>query len=419
VSATAEAPESGRAIDRRGLAALSAGHLCSDMCQGAVPAMLPFLIQDRGYTYAAAGALVLAVTVGSSLIQPLFGHLADRFSLPLLMPAGVLLGGLGIALAPLAPNYALAFLAVTLGGVGVGAFHPEAARYANHVSGEKRATGMSLFSVGGNAGFALAPILVTPLALAFGPAGIAWLLVLPAAVAAALAMELPRLKGFGPGSEGPKTAGGEGDGEGTAEAGTAQDRWGPFARLAGLAAWRSGVYFGLQSFVAAYFIRRFGASEAEGNAALTVVLVAGVAGTLVGGRLADRIGRRPVLVGCMAVLTPLLLLLMVSGQALSYALLALVGFFTVGNFSITVVLGQEYLPGRIGVSSGITLGAAIGAGGLVAAALGVLADGAGLTAVMLAIALMPIPALLLALSLPPERARERDAAAAGASAGRA
>lgn len=363
--------------------------------------MLPFLIHGRGYTYAAAAALVLAVTVGSSLIQPLFGHLADRFSLPLLMPAGVLLGGLGIALAPLAPSYLLTFLAVALGGLGVGAFHPEAARYANYVSGSRRATGMSLFSVGGNAGFALAPILVTPLALAFGPAGIAWLLALPVMVAAALVLELPRLKGFGPDSEDPKT-GAEGE-KTDAGARTAEDRWGPFARLAGLAAWRSGVYFGLQSFVAAYFIHRFGASEAEGNAALTVVLVAGVVGTLVGGRVADRVGRRPVLVGCMAVLTPLLLLLMVSDGLVAYALLALVGFFTVGNFSITVVLGQEYLPGRIGVSSGITLGAAIGAGGLVAAALGVLADRAGLTAVMLAIALMPVPALLLALSLPPER----------------
>jgi len=381
------------------------------MCQGAVPAMLPFLIHGRGYTYAAAAALVLAVTVGSSLMQPLFGHLADRFSLPLLMPAGVLLGGLGIALAPLAPSYALTFVAVALGGVGVGAFHPEAARYANYVSGNRRATGMSLFSVGGNAGFALAPILVTLLALAFGPAGIAWLLVLPVAVAAALALEIPRLKGFGPASEDPK-----GEGRNPAEAGTAEDKWGPFARLAGLAAWRSGVYFGLQSFVAAYFIHRFGASEAEGNAALTVVLVAGVVGTLVGGRVADRIGRRPVLVGCMAVLTPLLLLLMVTDGLMAYALLALVGFFTVGNFSITVVLGQEYLPGRIGVSSGITLGAAIGAGGLIAAALGVLADHAGLTAVMLAIALMPLPALLLALSLPPERGREGTTATAGGPA---
>jgi FSR family fosmidomycin resistance protein-like MFS transporter len=263
---------------------------------------------------------------------------------------------------------------------------------------------MSLFSVGGNAGFALAPVLVTPLALAFGPAGVAWLLLLPLVVGVALALELPRLNGFRPGPIPASAVRGAGKGPG----GAAEERWGPFVRVAGLAAWRSGVYFGLQTFVAAYFIHRYGASEAEANVALTVVLAAGVIGTLVGGRVADRIGRRPVLVGCMAVLTPLLVLVMFSGQLAAYVLLTLVGFFTVGNFSVTVVLGQEYLPGRIGVSSGITLGAAIGAGGLVASALGVLADHAGLQAVMWTVALMPIPALLLALSLPREDLRQPE-----------
>ena len=143
------------------------------MCQGAVPALLPFLVAQRGYSYGAASALVLAATVASSIVQPLFGLASDRHSMPWLMPAGLLLAGVGLAVAGLVHPYGLTFAAITLSGLGVAAYHPEASRYANYVSGRRRATGMSLFSVGGNAGFALGPLVVTPLLLLLGPPGTA------------------------------------------------------------------------------------------------------------------------------------------------------------------------------------------------------------------------------------------------------
>ena len=177
---------------------LAAGHMCVDFCQGAVPALLPFLIRDRGYSYAAVAALVLASSIGSSLIQPLFGLRSDRTSAPWLMPVGVLVGAIGIGLAGIAPSYSLTFAAVLVSGIGVAAFHPEGARYANHVSGARRATGMSYFSLGGNAGFALGPALVTPLVLLFGLPGTVFAALLPAAVAAWLLRELPRIRGFRP-----------------------------------------------------------------------------------------------------------------------------------------------------------------------------------------------------------------------------
>src|SRR5207248_2693672 len=127
-----------------------------------------FLISKNNLSYAAASALVLAATVSSSVIQPLFGHVSDRLSLPWLMPLGPALGGLGVALAGFTSTYALTFAAIVLSGIGVAAFHPEGSRFANYVSGARRASGMSLFSVGGNVGFALGPVLVTPLMLAFG-----------------------------------------------------------------------------------------------------------------------------------------------------------------------------------------------------------------------------------------------------------
>ena len=158
----------GQGVDRRAMATLSAGHLFTDIAQGSIPALLPFLIARNHLSYAAASALVLAATISSSVIQPLFGHFSDRHSLPWLMPLGPGLGGLGVALVGIAPSYGLTFAAVVLSGVGVAAFHPEGSRFANYVSGARRASGMSLFSVGGNVGFALGPVVVTPLVLAFG-----------------------------------------------------------------------------------------------------------------------------------------------------------------------------------------------------------------------------------------------------------
>src|SRR3954465_10615992 len=155
-------------LDRRGLAFLASGHAVADLCQGAVPALIPFLISERGYSYSAVGALLLFVTVGSSVIQPLFGALSDRLSLAWLMPVGVALAALGVGFAGVAPSFALTALSVGIGGLGVAAFPPGGATYANYGSRSRRGTGMSFFAAGGNAGFALGPILIAPAVLAFG-----------------------------------------------------------------------------------------------------------------------------------------------------------------------------------------------------------------------------------------------------------
>jgi FSR family fosmidomycin resistance protein-like MFS transporter len=398
---------SGHDLDRGLLARLSCGHAAADLCQGAVPALLPFFVIQRGWSYAAAGVLVLAMTVGSSVIQPLFGAVADRLEMRWLMPGGVLLAGLGIALSGVFESYALTVLFVALSGVGVAAFHPEGARFANHASGSRRGTGMSLFSVGGNVGFALGPILVTPLVLLFGLEGTLALAALPVVATVLVARALPRMQ-----------AAARDAGRRAARSGIElHDDWSAFARLGGAIAMRSGVYFGLQSFVPLWFVHHLDSTEAAGNSALTAMLVAGAVGTLVGGRLIDRIGRRAVLVGSIAVQIPLLLAFLVSGSLVAGALLAAIGFVTIMSFSVTVVMGQEYLPRRLGLASGVTLGAAIGLGGVAAALLGVLADAAGLSAVMWTIALLPIPGLLLALSLPPTpQERSRGEAARSSTA---
>jgi MFS transporter, FSR family, fosmidomycin resistance protein len=376
-------------VDRRAMATLSLGHLFTDVAQGSIPAMLPFLMARDHLSYAAASALVLAATVSSSVIQPLFGHVSDRYSLPWLMPLGPALGGLGVALAGLAPTYALTVAAVLASGIGVAAFHPEGSRFANYVSGARRASGMSLFSVGGNLGFALGPILVTPLMLAFGLSGTVFILIPTWAAAALLARELPRLRTF------------RGDVvSGRVQRTEQHEAWGPFALLAAVITLRSFVYFGLVTFIPLYYVHQLHAGKAFGNAALTAMLLGGAVGTLIGGNLADRFGRRAVLTYSMLALPPLIAGFLLSGPALALVFAALAGAATIATFAVTIVMGQEYLPGRLGVASGVTIGLSIGLGGVGAPLLGLVADAQGPRAVFEVIAALPVLALALTFALP-------------------
>ncbi len=396
MSATSAAvPARGAGVDRRAMTVLSLGHMFTDIAQGSIPALLPFLIADRHIGIAAASALVLAATISSSVVQPAFGYLSDRVSLPWLMPLGPALGGLGVALVGFAPNYALTFAAVLLSGLGVAAFHPEGSRFANYVSGARRASGMSRFSVGGNVGFALGPVLVTPLLIAFGLHGTAFVLIPTCLMAAVLVHELPRLKTFRPDVVG-----------GRVQSGEHHEAWGPFAVLAGVIAVRSFVYFGMVTFIPLYYVNVLHTSKALGSVALSAMLLGGAVGTLTGGPLADRFGRRTVLVGSMLVIPPLVVGFLLSGPIVAIGFAALAGAATIATFAVTIVMGQEYLPGRLGVSAGVTIGLSIGLGGVGAPLLGLLAQARGLTAVFEIVAVLPLLALALALALPRRTPRE-------------
>jgi MFS transporter, FSR family, fosmidomycin resistance protein len=362
--------------DRRSLGVLSLAHVASDVCQGAVPALLPFLALERGYSYAALAALPLAASLGSSVIQPLFGLWSDRIRAAWLMPAGLLLGGIGLGLAGVVSSYAATALALVASGLGVAAFHPEGWRFAALASGPRRATGMSVFAVGGNAGFALGPILVALFlgVLGLGLSATPLLALVPAVGALLLLLQLPRLERARPVASGT-TVRAEGD-----------DRWGPFALVSALAMARTGVALGLLAFVPLYLVRELGTSETVGSIAVSVMLLGGALGTLVGGHLADTVGYRAVVVGAMAALLPLTLVLPFVGPVALIVLLAAVGIAMDGNFSTTVTLAQDFLPQRIGLASGVVVGLSIGVGAIITALLGVLADHAGLTSTLWAIA---------------------------------
>jgi FSR family fosmidomycin resistance protein-like MFS transporter len=385
-----------RGVDRRGMTVISSGHALADCCQGAVPALLPYLIAARGWSYATASALVLAATLSSSVVQPVFGIWADRRSLSWLMPVGILLAGVGVGLAAVAPTYGLVLLAVLVSGFGVAAFHPEGSRYANYLSGARRATGMSLFSVGGNAGFALGPVVITAGIAAFGLSG-SLVIALPAALVAVWVLrELPRLHRFRP-RGGPQSPGGQ------SAADRVLDDWPAFGRLAAVITARTFVFFGLITFVPLYYADVLHTSNTMGNAALTIFLVGGACGTLLGGPLADRFGRRPVVVGALALLPPIVLVFRFAPEAVATPLLFLAGACVVSTFSVTVVMGQEYLPTRIGLASGVTQGLSIGLGGVGASLLGFVADARGLPFTLDVIAALPLIGVAIALTLPSRR----------------
>src|SRR5437868_6490613 len=193
------------------MALLSSGHLATDLANGALPALLPFLRDRFSLSYTAVGAVVLASQASSSLIQPLFGRWSDRRGAMWLLPAGVALGGVGIALAADAPAYWLVLLLVLAAGVGSAAYHPEGSKFAGFVSGRKRASGMAWFSIGGNLGFALGPVATTALVAAFGLRGGLILAIPSIVVAAALLAATPYLRGFVPSSSAVQLRAGDED----------------------------------------------------------------------------------------------------------------------------------------------------------------------------------------------------------------
>ncbi|MCW3013915.1 MAG: Major Facilitator Superfamily [Solirubrobacterales bacterium] len=389
-------------LDRRQMIRLAAAHAICDIYQGAVPALLPFLLAAHGWSYGTGSLLVLAATLSSSIVQPVFGHVSDKRPAPWLMPVGFVVAGLGLSVVGLLSSPTAAFVAVLVSGLGVAAFHPEGSRAAAYAAGPRKATGMSYFSVGGNIGWALGPLLVTATVLPFG-LGATVLLALPALAGAVLtSLELPRLRL----ARDRATAAAA---HATAIAVREQtdpprDDWKAFTTLTGAVAARSIVYFGLMTFVPLYFVDVLHTSKAAGETALIVYLVAGAVGTLAGGRLADRFGRRPLLLTSFTLQAPLLVLFLAGGPRLATAALGLMGLIAIATFSISVVMGQAYLPNHLGVASGVTLGLAIGIGGLAASALGLLADAAGPRAPLEALIAVPLVGLVCVVALPREAA---------------
>jgi FSR family fosmidomycin resistance protein-like MFS transporter len=380
-------------IDRRAMTLLSSGHLATDFANGALPALLPFLKERFALSYTAVGAVVLASQASSSLIQPLFGLWSDRRGATWLLSSGVAVAGVGIALAADAPSYWLVLLLVLASGLGSAAFHPEGSKFAGFVSGRRRASGMAWFSVGGNVGYALGPVAATALIAGLGLRGGLVLAIPSLAAALGILAATPYLRAFTPE---PRTM----------PVRHGQDSGGAIALLLGVIALRSVAWFALITFVPLWEVS-LGHSKSHGNHLLALMLFSGGVGTLLLGPLADRLGRKPVLLASVVATGPLVLLFVLVGGIPGAIALALIGACVVGTFGVTMVMGQEYLPSHIGTASGLVIGLSVGLGGVAAVVLGRVADATSLRAALLVAAAAPLIAIVLAAKLPPRRLHEK------------
>ena len=373
-------------LDRRAMATLSVGHLAVDFASGSVPALLPFLALEFGLSYTRTAALMLAALVSSSLVQPLFGFWSDRRGAMWLLPGGVALAALGIAGSSEAPAYVACLAAVFVAGIGVAAYHPEGAKFAAFASGRQRASGMSYFNIGGNTGYALGPIVITPLVLWLGLGGGALAMLPVLGVALVLWRALPTLERVAPASTERRSVRGEDDVR-------------AMGLLSVVIALRSVAWFGLLTFVPLWVVAG-GGTEGEGGRELSLMLVAGAVGTLVLGPVADRIGLRRTLLLTQAALPFLIVTFVAVGGVVGTVALMLVGLCVVGTFGVTMVLSQLYLPRHVGMASGLSVGLAMGLGGIAAVVLGAVADAVDLQTALYVAAAAPALGCLACLFLP-------------------
>lgn len=373
------------------LVLLALSHAVTDLGQGALPVLLPFLQTAFDLTYAQVGVIVLTQNITSSVIQPAFGYLADRLSLPWIIPAGILLSGLGIAVTGHVTSYPVLLAVVVVTGLGVAAFHPQGTKGAHLVSAaSRRGQSMAVFSLGGNLGLALGTVLMgILLTLPGGIGNTVWFLP-PAVFTAALVwLNLSRVSPPVPaGAAGPKNRGG---------------RRLPYRLMTILLAFilvRTTIHSGLTTFIPLYYVNYLGGSAVYAGYLLSVFLLFGVAGTFIGGTLSDRFGRKTLIVGSMLISWPLLALVQYTGGLATVALMAVTGFVLIASFAPLLVMAQEIMPGYEALAAGLTIGFSIGLGGIGVTALGFLADHFGIPSVFTVISVLPAAAVALAALLP-------------------
>ncbi|MYV97999.1 MFS transporter [Streptomyces sp. SID3343] len=365
---------------------MAVGHATVDFYQGAVPCLVPFLVAERHYGYVAASGIVLAATLLSSIVQPLFGALTDRWTMPWLIPVSTTGAGLGIALSGLADSYLFTWLAIALSGMGVAAYHPESARLAR-VASRGSHIAMGWYSLGGNIGFALAPVVASPILSAGGLDATPWLLV-PAAAGVLITASV--IRGLARHAAAARAAG----------AGpTGADDWPLFLRLSGVIVCRSIVFVGLSTFIALFAEQHLRGGDTAGSAALFTLFAGGAVGTVLGGRLAARHGRIRTLRAAYAAGVPATAgVVFVPGPAL-YVFAAAAAIALYVPFSLHVTLGQDYLPNRVGTASGVTLGLAVSIGGIATPAIGALAEATSLRVALAPLIVVCAAAWLLARNL--------------------
>jgi FSR family fosmidomycin resistance protein-like MFS transporter len=388
MQAEAQQEKTGKAIFGI-LAAISFCHLLNDMVQSLIPAIYPLLKSSFRLDFGQIGLITLTFQLTASLLQPVVGLYTDRRPQPYSLTAGMGCTLVGLLLLSIAPSFATLLIAAALVGMGSSVFHPESSRVARMASGGQHGLAQSLFQVGGNAGSALGPLLAAFIVLPRGQASIAWF-----SLAAVLAMAI--LAKIGAWykqrvSAGAKSRGGRNEQRPQLSSGKVA------FSLSILIALIFSKYFylaSLTSYYTFYLIAKFHVSVQSAQLHLFVFLGAVAAGTIIGGPVGDRIGRKYVIWCSILGVLPFTLLLPHVNLFWTGILSVVIGLILASAFAAILVYAQELVPGKIGTISGLFFGFAFGMGGVGAAILGQLADRTSIGFVYQVCAFLPLIGLL-------------------------
>jgi FSR family fosmidomycin resistance protein-like MFS transporter len=376
----------------RVLAAVSFCHVLNDMMQSLLPSIYPILKSSFHLNFTQIGFITLTFQITASLLQPVIGHYTDRKPMPYSLPIGMVFTLVGLLLLAIAPTFPLLLLAAALIGMGSAVFHPESSRVARMASGGKHGFAQSFFQVGGNTGSAIGPLLAVFIILPHGQIGSAWFSI--AALIGILVLvrvsrwykaHLTHLQ-----NKPAKHA----------EESAALPRQQVITAIAVLIALIFSKYFylaGLTSYYTFYLISKFHVSVQSSQLHLFAFLAAVAAGTLIGGPVGDRVGRKSVIWCSILGVLPFTLVLPYANLFWTGVLSIIIGFVIASAFSAILVYAQDLVPGRVGMISGLFFGFAFGMGGIGAAVLGKLADMTSIVFVYKVCAYLPAIGLLTGL----------------------
>ncbi|MBM7703655.1 MFS transporter [Metabacillus iocasae] len=368
---------------------ISLGHFLNDSMQSVIPAIFPIIGKSMSLSFTQIGWIAFVLNMTSSIMQPVFGYYADKRSSPFLLPLAMSFSMIGMVGLAFAPSFYWVLLSVFFVGLGSAIFHPEGSRVAYMAAGEKRGLAQSIYQVGGNTGQSMAPLFTAFIFVPLGQIGSIWFTVL-AAVAIVVLLYVStwykqKLRLTQPVRKQGRTV--------QSKPLKKQVKF-AMALLVFLVFARSWYGSGISNYYQFYLIDYYNLTIKSAQFYLFVFMIAGVLGTFFGGPLADRFGKRNIMMLSMLGAAPLTLLLPYVPLIAVTPFFFLIGFILSSSFSVTVVYAQELLPGKIGMVSGLIVGLAFGMGALGSIVLGKLADVYSLRFIMILCSFLPLIGVL-------------------------
>jgi FSR family fosmidomycin resistance protein-like MFS transporter len=381
-------------------------HLLNDSLQAVIPAMFPILERSLGLTFTQLGLITFTLNMIASVMQPVVGMYTDRHPKPYALPVGMLSSMFGMLGLALAPNFPMILVSVVLIGLGSAVFHPEGSRVAYLAAGNKRGLAQSIYQVGGNSGQALAPVITALVLVPLGQFGAIWF-VLVAFIASLFLTYISRWYAGRMEVIGKEKREEKQPKEKTKVKMPAIIRNAIILLIFFVFA-RSLYHSAISNYYAFYAIQNYGVTIAESQIFIFVFLLTGAIGTFIGGPLADRFGKKVIIMASLLVPVPLTILLPYVGPFTAIILIGLIGLLVLSSFSVAVVYAQEMVPGKIGTVSGLIVGLAFGLGAVGSVFFGSLIDAIGLTPTMIIVSFLPLLGLLTILLPSDERIREMN-----------